>query len=339
MRVVCFGEMMLRLSPDGYTRFTQAHSFGATYSGAEANVAVSCANYGLDASFVTKMPKNDIAQAGINGIRALGVDTSDIVRGGERLGIYFAEKGASQRGSKVIYDRKYAAIAAAERSDFDWEKIFDGADWFHWTGITPALSANAAAITLDACKMAKKMGLTVSCDLNFRKNLWTSEQASRVMDELCRYVDVCIANEEDADKVFGITSEGTDPDTGKLNPDGYKDCAKQLADRFGMKYVAFTLRTSISAFDNDWQAMLYDGKDCYFSKTYHLHIVDRIGGGDSFGGGLIYALSSGKNPQDAIEFAVAASALKHSIEGDFNLVSLDEVNNLLKTGGSGRVQR
>ena len=339
MKIVCFGEMMMRLSPENYARFIQAPRFTATYSGAEANVAVSCVNYGLDAAFVTKMPANDIAQAGINGIRALGVDTSKIVRGGERLGIYFAEKGASQRGSKVIYDRKYSSIAAAERSDFNWDEIFADADWFHWTGITPALSDNAAAITLDACKAAKAKGITVSCDLNFRKNLWSKEKANEVMSELCKYVDVCIANEEDAEKVFNITSEGTDTETGKLNYEGYKDCAKQLADRFGMKYVAFTLRTSISAFDNDWAAMLYDGKECYYSKTYHLHIVDRIGGGDSFGGGLIYALSSGKSAQDSIEFAVAASALKHSIEGDFNLVSLDEVNNLLKTGGSGRVQR
>ncbi len=338
-KVVTFGEIMLRLAPEGYYRFVQAESYGATYGGGEANVAVSLANYGMDASFVTKLPAHEIGQAGINALRRYGVDTKNIARGGDRVGIYYLEKGASQRPSKVIYDRAGSSIATATTEDFDWNRIFDGADWFHFTGITPALGDNVAAICLEACKAAKEKGITVSCDLNYRNKLWTKEKAGQVMGELCKYVDVCISNEEDANDVFGIKAAGTDVTAGQVNHEGYKDVAKQLADRFGFSKVAITLRTSISANDNKWAAMLYDGNDYYFSKQYLMHIVDRVGGGDSFGGGLIYSCLQDMAPQDIIEFAVAASCLKHSIEGDFNQVSVDEVMKLAGGDASGRVQR
>ncbi len=338
-KVVTFGEIMLRLAPEGYYRFVQAESYGATYGGGEANVAVSLANYGMDASFVTKLPAHEIGQAGINALRRYGVDTKEIARGGDRVGIYYLEKGASQRPSKVIYDRAGSSIATATTEDFDWNRIFDGADWFHFTGITPALGDNVAAICLEACKAAKEKGITVSCDLNYRNKLWTKEKAGQVMGELCKYVDVCISNEEDANDVFGIKAAGTDVTAGQVNHEGYKDVAKQLADRFGFSKVAITLRTSISANDNKWAAMLYDGNDYYFSKQYLMHIVDRVGGGDSFGGGLIYSCLQDMAPQDIIEFAVAASCLKHSIEGDFNQVSVDEVMKLAGGDASGRVQR
>ena len=338
-RVITFGEIMLRLAPEGYYRFVQTENYGATYGGGEANVAVSLANYGFDAAFVTKLPAHDIGQAGVNALRRYGVDTSLITRGGDRVGIYFLEKGASQRPSKVIYDRAGSAIATATTADFDWDKIFDGADWFHFTGITPALGDNVAAICLEAVKAAKARGITVSCDLNYRKKLWTKQKAGEVMGELCQYVDVCIANEEDAADVFGISAADTDVSKGEVNHEGYKDVARQLKERFGFRYVAITLRTSISANDNDWAAMLFDGKDYCFSKQYHMHIVDRVGGGDSFGGGLIYALLSGFDAQKTIEFAVAASCLKHTVEGDFNQVTADEVLRLAGGDGSGRVQR
>ena len=338
-RVITFGEIMLRLAPEGYYRFVQAENYGATYGGGEANVAVSLANYGFDAAFVTKLPAHDIGQAGVNALRRYGVDTSLITRGGDRVGIYFLEKGASQRPSKVIYDRAGSAIATATTADFDWDKIFDGADWFHFTGITPALGDNVAAICLEAVKAAKARGITVSCDLNYRKKLWTKQKAGEVMGELCQYVDVCIANEEDAADVFGISAADTDVSKGEVNHEGYKDVARQLKERFGFRYIAITLRTSISANDNDWAAMLFDGKDYCFSNQYHMHIVDRVGGGDSFGGGLIYALLSGFDAQKTIEFAVAASCLKHTIEGDFNQVTADEVLRLAGGDGSGRVQR
>lgn len=338
-KVVTFGEIMLRLAPEGYYRFVQADKYGATFGGGEANVAVSLSNYGYDAAFVTKLPKHDIGQAAVNELRRYGVDTSKITRGGNRVGIYYLEKGASQRPSKVIYDRAYSAIAEATCEDFDWDSIFEGVEWFHFTGITPALGDNVAEICLDALKKAKEKNITVSCDLNYRKNLWSKEKAGKVMAELMPYVDVCIANEEDASDVFGIKAANTDVTKGEVNHDGYKDVAKQLADRFGFKYVAITLRESISANDNNWAAMLFDGKDYYFSKKYKMHIVDRVGGGDSFGGGLIYSMLEGKEPQGIIEFAVAASCLKHSIEGDFNQVSVDEVSKLAGGDGSGRVQR
>lgn len=338
-KVVTFGELMLRLAPPGYLRFTQADTFTATYGGGEANVAVSLANYGMDAAFVTKLPENDIGQAAVNSLRRYGVDVSKIVRGGPRVGIYYLEKGASQRPSKVIYDRAGASIALAQPGDFDWDSIFEGVSWFHFTGITPALGDNVAACCLEACKAAKAKNITVSCDLNFRKNLWTSEKAGQVMGQLMEYVDVCIANEEDAEKVFGIHAAATDVTTGKLNHDGYREVASKLKERFGFSKVAITLRTSISANDNKWAAMLYDGEDYYFSKSYDVHIVDRVGGGDSFGGGLIYALLAGKSSRDALEFAVAASCLKHSIEGDYNSVSVKEVETLAGGDGTGRVQR
>lgn len=338
-KVVCFGEIMLRLAPPGYLRFNQATVFEATYGGGEANVSVSLSNYGIDASFVTKLPDNPIGQAAVNDLRKYGVDTKDIVRGGERVGIYYLEKGASQRPSKVVYDRKYSSISEAASSDFNWPEIFKGAEWFHFTGITPALGNNAAAVTLDACKAAKAAGVTVSCDLNYRKNLWTTEEAGKVMGEIMEYVDVCIANEEDAEKVFGISASGTDVHGGTLNKEGYKEVAKKLKDRFNFEKVAITLRESITASDNNWGAMLYDGADFFFSKTYPVHIVDRVGGGDSFGGGLIYACLQKFGPQDIIEYAVAASCLKHTIEGDFNHATVSEVTTLMKGDGSGRVQR
>jgi 2-dehydro-3-deoxygluconokinase len=338
-KVVTFGEVMLRLAPEGYYRFVQAQSFGATYGGGEANVAVSLANFGIDAAFVTKLPKHEIGQAAVNSLRQFGVDTSKIVRGGSRVGIYFLEKGASQRPSKVIYDRANSAIAAAGTDDFDWDKIFDGACWFHFTGITPALSDNAAAITLDALKAAKALGLMVSCDLNYRKNLWPREKAGEVMATLMPYVDLCIANEEDAADVFNIRAQDSDVSSGVISHDGYGEVAKALIDRFHFKKVAITLRESISANDNNWAAMYCCGGDFYYSRKYLVHIVDRVGGGDSFGAGLIYANLKGMNPQESVEFAVAASCLKHSIEGDFNQVSADEVQKLADGDSSGRVQR
>ncbi len=338
-KVITFGEIMLRLAPEGYYRFVQADTFGATYGGGEANVAVSLANYGFDAKFVTKLPAHEIGQAAVNSLRKYGVDTSYITRGGDRVGIYFLEKGASQRPSKVIYDRAGSSIATATKEDFNWKEIFDGAEWFHFTGITPALNDEVAAICLEACKAAKENGVTISCDLNYRNKLWSKEKAGEVMGELCKYVDVCIANEEDAADVFGIHAANTDVTTGTVNHEGYKDVAKQLADRFGFSKVAITLRESISANDNNWSAMLYDGSDYFFSKKYKMHIVDRVGGGDSFGGGLIAASLNGFDSQATIEFAVAASCLKHSIEGDMNLVSMDEVLKLAGGDGSGRVQR
>lgn len=338
-KVVTFGEIMLRLAPNGYYRFFQNDQLQATFGGGEANVAVSLANFGVESTYVTKLPNHAIGQAAINSLRYFGVDTTKIVRGGDRVGIYYLEKGASQRSSVCIYDRAHSSIAEAVPSEFDWESIFDGADWFHFTGITPALGGALADICLDACKAAKAKGIKISCDLNYRGKLWSRDEACAAMTRLCEYVDVCISNEEDAKDVFGIESENTDIYGGKLNHDGYKSVAKQLADRFSFEKVVITLRSSISANDNDWAAMLYDGTEYCFSKSYRLHIVDRVGGGDSFGAGLIFALLSEKNTQQAIEFAVAASALKHSIEGDFNRVDIAEVEKLADGDGSGRVQR
>ena len=337
-KVVCFGEIMLRLSPPGYLRFEQVRSFDAVYGGGEANVAVSLANYGLDASFVTKVPANAIGQAAVNEMRRYGVDTRFMRRGGDRLGIYFLEKGASQRPSRVIYDRKHSAVSEAQRADFDWPSIFADADWFHFTGITPAIGDNVAEGVLDACKAAHAAGLTVSCDLNFRKNLWSSEKAGKVMAAFMPYVDVCIANEEDAEKVFGIKAARSDITGGVLNELGYESVARELKGRFGFKAVAITLRGSISASDNTWAAMLYR-ETSFFSRAYGVHIVDRVGGGDAFAAGLIYALLNGYGDRDALEFAVAASCLKHSIEGDFNQATVDEVKSLMAGDASGRVQR
>ena len=338
-KVVTFGEVMLRLAPEGYLRFVQAEKFGAIYGGAEASVAISLANYGFDAKFVTKLPEHEIGQAAVNAVRKYGVDTSKIVRGGKRVGIYYLEKGASQRPSKVLYDRADSAFALSQAGEYNWEEIFEGAEWFHFTGITPALSPELSTLCIEACKAAKAAGAQISCDLNYRNKLWSKERAGEVMSEICKYVDVCIANEEDAADVFGIHAAGTDVTTGQVNHEGYKDVAKQLADRFGFSKVAITLRESISANDNNWSAMLYDGSEFCFSKVYPMHIVDRVGGGDSFGGGLICATLNGFDSQSIIEFAVAASCLKHSIEGDANMVTMDEVLKLAGGDASGRVQR
>lgn len=338
-RIVTFGEIMMRLNPEGYGRFVQAVKFEASYAGGEANVAVSLANYGNDAAFCTKVPAHEIGQCAVNALRHFGVDTSAMVRGGPRLGVYFVEKGASQRGGKVIYDRANSAIALAKREDFDWNAILDGADWFHWTGITPALGGELPEIVLDALKKCREKGITVSCDLNYRGKLWTREKAGEVMSRLIPYVDVCIGNEEDAADVFGIHAADSDVSTGRLNQEGYISVAKQICKRFGCKKVAITLRGSLSASDNNWAGMLYDGEKAYFSKNYLIHIIDRVGGGDSFGGGLIHALLKEWQPQQVIEFAAAASCLKQTIEHDFNLVSEAEALTLAGGNASGRVQR
>ena len=341
MKVVTFGEIMMRLNPEGYQMFYQAEKFEASYAGGEANVAVSLANYGIESSFVTKLPDNPLGECARNAVRHFGVDTKDIVWGGKRLGLYFVEKGASQRPSRVVYDRADSSIATAKREDFDWAKIFNGAKWFHFTGITPALGGELPQICLDALEYCRANNITVSCDLNYRGKLWTKQEAGRVMAELVPYVDVLIANEADAADVFGIVGEGSDVESGKLNKEGYVSVAEQLVERFGVKKVAITLRTSLSAFDNLWAGMLYDAatKEACFSTEYKVHIVDRVGGGDSFGGGLIYALIVGKDTQAAIDFAVAASCLKHSIEHDFNLVKVKDVEALAAGNGTGRVQR
>ena len=340
-KVVTLGEIMLRLSTPGNTRFVQSDSFDVVYGGGEANVAVSCANYGHDAYFVTKLPKHEIGQSAVNVLRKYGVKTDFIARGGDRVGIYYLETGASMRPSKVIYDRAHSAIQEASTADFDWDSIFEDVDWFHFTGITPALGENVVEICREACKAAKAHGVKISCDLNYRGKLWTREQARAAMTDLCQYVDVCISNEEDAKDVFGIEAEATDIYAGEINREGYKSVAKQLADKFHFEKVAITLRESHNASENGWSAMLYDvaSNEYCFSKKYDLHIIDRVGGGDSFGGGLIYALLNGKSTQDAVEFAVAASALKHSIEGDYNMMTVSEVEKLAGGDGSGRIQR
>jgi 2-dehydro-3-deoxygluconokinase len=338
-RVVCFGEIMLRLSTPGYQRFVQAQSFDVTYGGGEANVAVSVANYGLESVYVTKLPDNPLGDAALNHLRRFGVNTDYILRGGDRLGIYYLESGASQRPSKVVYDRSGSSIACIEPGEVNWSEVFNGAKWFHFTGITPALSDNAAQATLEAAQKAKDMGLTVSCDLNYRKKLWSTEKAGKVMSRLIEYVDIAIGNEEDAEKVFGIRAQNTDITSGKLSDEGYREVLKQLLERFGLKMAAITLRESRSASDNGWSVMLYDGNEYYKSNKYDVHIVDRVGGGDSFAGGLIYSLIKGYDCQTAVEFAAAASCLKHTIPGDFNHVTVSEVMALMKGDASGRVQR
>ncbi|MCI7303797.1 sugar kinase [Ihubacter massiliensis] len=337
--IITFGEIMLRLKPEGYLRFFQNDRMEATFGGGEANVAVSLSNFGVDTAFVSKLPPHEIGAAAIRSLNSFGVDTGSIVRGGDRVGIYYLETGASQRPSKVIYDRAGSSIAQAVSGDFDWPAIFDGAKWFHFTGITPALSENTAVLVKEACREAKKRDMTISCDLNFRKKLWSSQEAQRIMEPLMDYVDICIANEEDAEKIFGIQAEDSDVNGGKLNHEGYCSVASQLIERFGFKYAAITLRTSLSANDNRWAAMISDGSQCFFSKEYEIHIVDRVGGGDSFAAGLIYGLYKNMSLKDALEFAAAASCLKHSVEGDFNRVSVEEVNALAAGDGSGRVQR
>ena len=338
-KVITMGEIMLRLSPTGFNRFVQADALELVFGGAEANVAVSLANFGMQSSYITKLPAHEIGQAAVNSLRRYGVDVSGIVRGGKRVGIYFLEKGASQRASKVIYDRANSAIAEASPEDFNWKEIFKGASWFHFTGITPALSKNAAEICLEACKTARSMGITVSCDLNYRKKLWTPDEAKETMSSICEFVDICISNEEDAEKVFGITSKNTDVSSGKLNEKGYKEVAAKLCKKFGFQKVGITLRESTSASENNWSAMLYTKGKAYFSKKYTMQVVDRLGGGDSFAAALICAELKGFKPQKQIDFASAASCLKHSINGDFNQVSFDEVLTLAQGDASGRVQR
>ena len=338
-KFVGFGEMMVRLSPPGVLRFPRADNFTVNYTGAEGNMAIALAYMGMPAEMVTKFPENDIGRCAYRMLRRYDVITDHIAWGGDRMGLYYLERGASQRPSKVIYDRKYSAIAEAVPEDFDWDAIFADAGWFHFTGITVALSKNMQEICKQACIAAKKHGVKVSCDLNYRKKLWSTEEAKRVMTPLMEYVDVCIANEEDSEKVLGIKAEGTDILTGKLSLEGYADLARKLNERFGFEKVAITLRESISASINNWSAMLYADGQTYISKKYTMQIVDRVGGGDSFASGLIYACLNDFDNQKAVEFAAGASCLKHSIEFDFNLSSVDEVMNLINGDGSGRVQR
>ncbi|MBQ8056552.1 MAG: sugar kinase [Paludibacteraceae bacterium] len=338
-KIVTLGEIMLRLSPQGNDRFIQSETFRIIPGGGEANVAVSCANYGHESYFVTKLPSHEIGQIAVNALRRYGVNTDCIVRGGSRVGLYYAETGASMRPSKVIYDRANSSIAEANPEDFDFDKIMDGADWFHWSGITPAISDKAAHLTQLACEAAKRHNVKVSVDLNFRKKLWTSEKAISIMRPLMKYVDVCIGNEEDAELCLGF-KPNANVEKGETDASGYKDIFKEMMQEFGFKYVVSTLRESFSATHNGWKALIYDGKEFYESKRYDIEpIIDRVGGGDSFSGGLIHGLLTKSTQGEALEFAVAASALKHTINGDFNLVSVDEVESLAKGNANGRVQR
>lgn len=341
MKVVSFGEIMLRLSPDGYYKLFQKPELNTSFCGAEANVAVALSNFGDEAEFVTALPDNDIGRAACRELMRYGVKTDNIVYTGDRLGIFFAEKGASQRSSKVIYDRKNSAIALADPSSFDWEKIFDGADWFHITGITPALSDSLAKISVDAVKAAKKAGLTVSCDINYRSKLWSAEKARPVMTEIMKYVDVCIGNEEDAEIVFGIKAGTTDVTKGQLDTDGYKKSLQTVAETFGCKIVAYSQRKSYSASDNGWSGIIYDDekKQVYTSAQYDIRITDRIGGGDAFASGLIYALHNNISPANAIETAAAAGCLDQTLEGDFCLFGINDVIDLAGGNSSGRVKR
>ena len=338
-KIVTLGEIMLRLSPEGNSRFVQVDSFDVIWGGGEANVAVSCANYGHNAYFVSKLPKHEIGQAAVNALRRYGVNTDFIARGGDRVGIYYCETGASMRPSKVIYDRAHSAIAEAKPEDFDFDAIMEGADWFHWSGITPAISDAAAELTRLACEAAKRHGVTVSVDLNFRKKLWTTEKAQQVMRPLMKYVDVCIGNEVDAELCLGFKPDA-DVEAGETSAEGYRGIFRAMAEEFGFKYVVSTLRESFSATHNGWKAMIYNGTDFYESRRYDINpIVDRVGGGDSFSGGLIHGLLTMSTQGEALEFAVAASALKHTVPGDFNLVSIAEVEALAGGNANGRVQR
>ena len=338
-KVITMGELMLRMSPAGNNRFIQVEQLNVTPGGGEANVAISLSNYGHEAYFVSKLPKHEIGQMAVNGMRRYGVHTDFIVRGGNRVGLYYAETGASMRPSKVIYDRANSAIAEAKPEDFDFDTIFEGADWFHWSGITPAISDASAECLRQACIAAKRHGVTVSCDLNFRKKLWTSEKAISIMRPLMQYVDVCIGNEEDAELCLGFKPDA-DVEGGKTDAAGYEGIFRQMMQEFGFKYVVSTLRESFSASHNGWKALIYDGKEFYQSKRYDIMpIIDRVGGGDSFSGGLIHGLLTKATQGEALEFAVAASALKHTIPGDFNLVSAEEVESLAGGNASGRVQR
>jgi len=339
-KMIAFGELLLRLEPPGYERIVQADQFRARYTGAEANAAVSAVNFGMEGYVVSKVPDNEVGQACLNYLARFGLDTRYVARGGERLGLFYLEAGAAQRASKVIYDRAHSAIRECAPADFDWEAICAGKDWFHFSGTAPALGENVQRALVAGLQAAKKHGLWVSCDLNYRAKLWSPSEANRVMSGLMPYVDVLIGNEEDAEKVFGIRAEGSDVTKGQIVEESYKQVAEQLQRKFGFKYVATTLRESMSASANGWGGLLYDGREHYLSRRYLISpIVDRVGGGDSFTGGLIYGLLSGFSPLRCVEFAAAASCLKHSIPGDFNLVSAKEVEALLAGDASGRVQR
>lgn len=336
---VFFGELLMRLGTKGFQRILQANEFDVVYTGAEANCAVSLANYGLNAFVVSAVPETDIGQACINYIRQFGVNTDHVKRCGKRLGTFYLETGASQRPSRVIYDRAGSSITELKPGDLRWKEILAGKDWFHFAGTAPALGDSMPDVVEEACRIAKDHGLTVSCDLNYRSNLWSTEQAATAMSRLMEYVDVLCGNEEDAEKVFGIRARDTDVTSGKMDEAGYVDVATELSSRFNLKYVAITLRESISASDNNWSAMLYDQKNSYFSRKYAVHLVDRVGGGDAFSGALIYGLLTGMASQEAIDFAAAASCLKQTIPGDINLVGYDEVMALVKGDASGRVRR
>lgn len=341
-KVVTFGEIMLRLSSPGFTRFVQSQNFDVTYGGGEANVAVSLANYGFESYFITKLPKHEIGQSAVNHLRRFGVNTQYIKRAGDRVGIYFLESGASQRASKVIYDRSNSAVTGVELNDFDWDEIFKECKWFHWTGITPAIGEKAQEVLKQALIAAKSKNVKVSCDLNFRKKMWSTDEAQSVMIPLMEYVDVCIANEEDAEKSLGEKAGKTNVEKASIDQEGYFTLAKHLRQKYGFEAVAITLRESYSASKNGWSAILHDDKDCsepYRSKKYEIQIVDRVGGGDSFASGLIYGLLNYNNTKTSLEFAVGASCLKQTIPGDFNLVSVDEVEKLIQGDGSGRVER
>ena len=342
-RIITFGEIMMRLSTPGYLRVKQTHDLEVSYAGGEANVAVSLANYGMNASFVTRIPNNDIGEAVLRNLRAYNVDTSNIILGGKRLGIYFVEAGAVSRPSKVIYDRENSAIAEIEPETIDWEKVFDGVDWFHWTGITPAISENAAIVCKEALEVASELGITISTDLNYRNKLWNyGKSANEVMEELVPYCDIILGNEEDFEKVFGIHSKNADITKGVVSAETYQSVAVQAIDKFSTaKKIIVTLRGSISASHNSWAGILWDGKQLYKSPVYQItHIVDRVGGGDSFMGGLIYGLLTyPDDDQKALNFATAASCLKHTIKGDFNQVTVKEVEKLTSGDASGRVTR
>lgn len=341
-KIVTMGEIMLRLSTPGFSRFVQTNNLDVNYGGGEANVAVALSSFGMESFFITKLPKHEIGQAAVNSLRRFGVKTDYIVRGGDRIGIYFLETGASQRASKVIYDRAQAAVTSLSKDELDWNDVFKDAKWFHWTGITPALGEVVRESLIEACKAAKSAGVTISADLNYRAKLWSTKEAQSVMIPLMEYVDVCIANEEDAEKSLGLKAGITNIEGAELDEQGYFNLAKELKSKFSFKSVAITLRESYSASRNGWSALLYDEKECtepYRSKRYDIQIVDRVGGGDSFASGLIYGLLNKSNTKDALEFAVAASCLKQTIPGDFNLVSIEEVEKLAKGSGSGRVER
>lgn len=338
-KFVGFGELLVRLSPEGCFRLSQADSFKVNYTGAEGNMAVSLSFMGVPSMLVTKLPDSEIGRCAMRKLAQFGVDTSKIAWGGERMALYYLERGASQRPSKIIYDRKLSSLAEASPSDFDWDAIFEDAGWFHFTGITAGLSESAAEICRQACIAATAHGVKVSCDLNYRKNLWTSELAQAVMKPMMKYVDVLIANEEDSEKVLGVKAKDTDITSGNLSIEGYSALAKELVDIYGFERVAVTLRESISASVNNWSAILYENGTTYLSPKYCMQIVDRVGGGDSFASGLIYATLNDMESQQALNFAVAASCLKHSIELDFNLSSVEEVMNLMQGDGSGRVVR